>query len=162
MALITSRVAQAGCALFAALALTLPLAGCGGGGGDSGVVGVSSINGINGVAFDIGVNVNGQPFPNEIFPGAPTTVALAPGQSVELDASEPVVWAFSINNSPLFTSGTTVISNGLAIMQTDLTPSRVAIDTAVVGPLLLPIVITLTATSTFDAAEVATVFLQIG
>jgi hypothetical protein len=155
MALITSRV---GC-LFAALALTLPLAGCGGGGGDSGVVGVS---GINGVAFDIGVLLNGQPFANDIVPGATTTVAMAPGQSVELDASEPVVWAFSINNSPLFTSGTTVISNGLAIMQTDLTPSRVAIDTAVVGPLLLPIVITLTATSTFDAAEVATVFLQIG
>jgi hypothetical protein len=134
---------------FAVLALALPLAGCGGG-GDSGV------------AFDIGVLVNGQPFPNQIIPGPATTVGIGVGQSVELDATEPVVWAFSIGNSPLFLSGTTVISNGVAIMQTDLSPSRVVVDTAVAGPLVLPLVITLTATSTIDSAQVATVFLQIG
>jgi hypothetical protein len=145
------RIARVGCALFAALAFTLPLAGCGGGGGDSGAV-----------TLDVGVLVNGQPSGDHVFPGAITHVAIGVGQSVELDASEPVIWAFSIGDSPLFTSGTTVIFNGVAIMQTDLSPSRVVIDTGVDGPLLLPIVITLTATSTIDAAQVATVDLQIG
>jgi hypothetical protein len=135
--------------MFAALALTLSLAGCGGG-GDSGVL------------FDVGVLVNGQPLPSRALPGAVTDVDLGVGQSVELDATEPVVWTFTIGNSPLFASGTTVITNGVAIMQTDLSPSRVVIDTGIAGPLLLPIEVTLTATSTIDAAQVATVFLQIG
>jgi hypothetical protein len=139
---------KACCGWFAVLALTVPLAGCGGGDG--------------GPPFDVGVVVNGQPFGSRAIPGATTNVAIDVGESVELDATEPVVWAFSIGNSPLFVSGTTVITNGVAIMQTDLSPSRVIIETGVDGPLLLPIFVTLTATSTIDAAQVATVLLQIG
>jgi hypothetical protein len=115
------------------------LAGCGGGGSDA--------------SLSLGVVVSGQP-------RAPVIV-IAPGQSVELDASEPVFWSFSVNGSPLFGSGTTVIVQGLAITQSDLSESRVVLDTFLSGPTQVPVFVTLTATSTIDAALVAVVTLQI-
>jgi len=123
------------------------LAGCGGG-GDSGV------------SLNLGVLVAGQPR-GPVLAGQPTVVAMLAGQSVELDASEPVVWGFSVNGSPLFGSGTTVIVQGLAITQSDLSDSRVVLDTSLSGPTQLPVFVTLTATSTIDAALVAAVTLQI-
>lgn len=122
------------------------LAACGGGGSD--------------VSLNLGVVVSGEPRP-PVFAGQPSVIGMAAGQSVELDASEPVVWTFSVNGSPLFGSGTTVFVQGLAITQSDLSESRVVLDTSLSGPTQLPVFVTLTATSTIDAALVAAVTLQI-
>jgi hypothetical protein len=127
------------------------LGGCGGG-GDAGPPAV----------FDISAVVGGHPFaPGPIFPGQPVDLSIPAGQSIELDATEPVQWAFMIGNSPVFLSGVTVVTGGISITQTALSPSRVVIDTAIVAPAITPVVITLTATSTIDAAQVATVNLLI-
>ena len=133
--------------LALALAATLGLAGCGGG-GDS-------------VDLGVQVVVGGRPAGSAFVPGQHGSVAIAAGQSIELDASEPVAWVFMIGNSPLFGNGATVIYDGLAITQTALSPSRVVIDIAVVGPRSAPVVITFSATSTIDAAQVAVVDLII-
>lgn len=135
---------------LAAIAMAAGLAGCGGG-GDSGPA----------AAFDISAIVGGQPYGQPLVPGAPANLAMHAGQSIELDASEPVQWVFTIGNSPVFTSGTTAVIGGISITETALTPSRAAIDTAVVAPAITPVTITLTATSTIDAAQVAVVNLLI-
>jgi hypothetical protein len=132
--------------LAAPLICAAALAGCGGGGSSA--------------VLDLGVIVEGQSRPG-LVAGQTATIGILVGQSIELDANEPVVWAFSVNGSPLFASGTTVIVQGLAITQMDLSPSRVVIDTELSGPTRLPVVVNLTATSTLDAAEVASVVLQI-
>ena len=139
--------------LFLALAASLAVAGCGGGG--------DSDYGSSTRVFDVGAVVNGQPYPTLFYPGQPSTISILVGQSIELDATEPVVWGFSVNGGPLFGSGTTVIYQGVSVTQSFLNPSRVVIDTALVGPALLPVFITLTATSTIDAAQVAVVNLQL-
>lgn len=130
-------------ALIAAVLVT----SCGGGDG-------------SGVNFDVAVAVAGQPQPT-VFPGQATTLAIQAGQSISLDATEPVVWAFSVNGSPLFASGTTVQVGGLLITQSDLSPTSVVVDTSLVGPTVLPVLVTLTATSTIDAALVVDLTLQV-
>lgn len=137
--------------LVLALGASLAVAACGGG-GDS----YSSAR-----VFDVGAVVNGQPYPTLFYPGQPGDVSILVGQSIELEATEPVVWGFSVNGSPLFGSGTTVIYQGVSVTQSFLSQSRVVIDTALVGPAVLPIFITLSATSTIDAAQVAVVSLQV-
>lgn len=134
--------------LLAVATLAAVLAGCGGGDG-----GVES-------SLQLGVIVEGQPRP-AILPGQAVNLSILAGQSLELDANEPVQWAFSVNGSPLFASGTTVIVQGVTITQLDLSPSRVVLDTTFTGPTQLPIFVTLTATSTIDLADVATVNLAI-
>lgn len=136
-----------GAKVLGAVAVTLGLAACGGGGDER-------------VQLQLGVLVAGQPQP-AIFPGQPVNLSILAGQSIELDANEPVQWAFSVNGSPLFASGTTVIVQGVTIAQSDLSPSRVVLDTTFTGPTQLPIFVTLTATSTIDLAQVATVNLAI-
>jgi hypothetical protein len=137
--------------LVLALSASLAVAGCGGGGDSSSSTRV----------FDVGAVVNGQPFPTLFYAGQQGDVSILVGQSIELEATEPVVWGFSVNGSPLFGSGTTVFYQGVSVTQSFLSPSRVVIDTALVGPAVLPIFITLSATSTFDAAQVAVVNLQV-
>jgi hypothetical protein len=131
---------------LAGIAFALGLGACGGGGDET--------------VLQVGVLVAGQPQP-AVFPGQPVNLSILAGQSIEFDASEPVQWAFSVNGSPLFTSGTTVVVQGVTITQSDLSPSRVVLDTTFTGPTQLPIFVTLTATSTFDLAQVATVNLAI-
>jgi hypothetical protein len=72
-----------------------------------------------------------------------------------------VVWNFAVNGSPLFSSGTTVVVGGVRIDQVQIDPSRVVLDSGFVGPALLPIDVVLTATSTFDAAQVATIHVRL-
>ena len=141
--------------IFLALAASLALAGCGGGGDYGGDYPSSNR------VFDVGAIVNGQTYPTVFHPGQPGAISILVGQSIELDATEPVVWGFSVNGSPLFGSGTTVFYQGVSVTQSFLNPSRVVIDTALVGPAVLPIFITLSATSTIDAAQVAVVNLQV-
>lgn len=142
------RWLKRGALLLAFCGSALLLAGCGGGGGDSVSLGINAV-------------VAGQPLGTVFVPGVVGTIDMAAGQSIELDASEPVNWAFSVGGSPLFGNGTTVFYGGLAITETAISPSRVVIDTAVTGPYFSPITITTTATSTFDAASVATVNLVV-
>lgn len=142
------RWLKRGTLLLAFCGSALLLAGCGGGGSDN-------------VSLEISAVAAGQPLTAVFVPGVVGTIDLAAGQSVELDANEPVDWAFSVGGSPLFGNGTTVYYGGLAITETAVSPSRVVIETAVTGPRLSPITITTTATSTIDAAAVATVNLVV-
>lgn len=151
-----ARKQRAWPAFFALAAiLAVAVAGCGGGGDNGGGYSSSSRG------FDVGAVVNGQPYPTLFYPGQTGSISILVGQSIELDATEPVVWGFSVNGSPLFGSGTTVIYQGVSVTQSFLNPSRVVIDTTLVGPAVLPVFITLSATSTIDAAQVAVVNLQV-
>lgn len=134
--------------LLALCACALLLSGCGGGETESVSLGVSAV-------------VAGQPLGTAFVPGSVGTIDLSAGQSIELDASEPVDWAFSVGGSPLFGNGTTVYYGGLAITETAVSPSRVVLETAVTGAYVSPITIMMTATSTIDAAEVATIDLVV-
>lgn len=134
--------------LLAVCTCALLLSACGGGGTESVSLGVNAI-------------VAGQPLGTAFVPGVVGTIDLTAGQSIELDASEPVDWAFAVGGSPLFGNGTTVYYNGLAITETAVSPSRVVLETAVTGPYVSPVTITMTATSTIDAAQVATVDLVV-
>lgn len=131
------------------LMLALGLSACGGGGSDSAV------------SLGVGVIVQGQPVGGLIVPGQLVRVSVLAGQSVELEANEPVEWTFKIGNSPVFGNGTTVFVGGLAITQTAVNRSRVVIDTAASGPYPSPVILNLTATSIIDAAQVALVDLAI-
>ena len=134
--------------LLAVCACALLLSGCGGGESES-------------VSFGVSAIVAGQPVGNAFVPGGVGTIDLSAGQSIELDASEPVDWAFAVGSSPLFGNGATVYYGGLAITETAVSPSRVLLETAVTGAYVSPITSTMTATSTIDAAEVATVDLVV-
>ena len=143
------RAAHRRARLAAALGVVAwTLAACGGGSDSPAVLDVNAV-------------VGGQPVTTDFVPGAVGSVDIVAGQSVELDASEPVDWAFSVNGSPLFGNGTTVLFGGLAITETALSPSRVVLDTSVGGPFPSPVVVRLTATSTIDAAQVALIDLVV-
>jgi hypothetical protein len=133
-----------------ALALTLGLAGCGG--GDVVVDG--------GPLLNVGVTVGTTAF-DPVGTGQVLDVVAAVGQPITFDANERVVWNFAVNGSPLFSSGTTVVVGGVRIDQVQIDPSRVVLDSGFVGPALLPIDVVLTATSTFDAAQVATIHVRL-
>lgn len=127
-----------GCALL--------LGGCGGG-----------ADAPTSVSLGINAVVAGEPAGTLFVPGSVGTINVTAGETIELDANEPVEWAFSVDGSPLFGSGTTVYYGGLSITESAVSPSRVVLDTAVNGTYLSPITVTMTATSTIDAAEVARV-----
>ena len=133
-----------------AVAGTLALTGCGGG-GDGGAV-------VQGPAFQIGVVGTSTAYA-PVDPGQVLEVDATVGQSIEFDASEPVVWSFSANGSPLFGNGTTVDVGGVTIQQDQFTPSKVVLGSVFYGPAVLPVEVILTATSTIDAAQVATIRL---
>lgn len=134
--------------LLAVCTCALLLGGCGGGSAENVSLGINAI-------------VAGQPLGTAFVPGSVGKIDLMAGQSIELDANEPVDWAFAVGGSPLFGNGTTVYYNGLAITETAVSPSRVVLETAVTGAYVSPITITMTATSTIDAAQVATVDLVV-
>jgi len=135
-------------ALIASLAALLNLAACGGGGGSG-----------SGLPFDLSVVIAGQVVGGTLIgPGVPQNLYISAGQSLELDASEPVVWSLEIGGVVVQNNNVTVRYAGASITQTALSSSRIALDTAAdFPPLAAPILITLTATSTIDLAQVATV-----
>ncbi len=136
--------------LAAALGAGLLLAGCGGG------VAV----GRAGLQLVITAGVLGYA---PVLPG-PTIDVVAPlGQPVAVDANEPVLWRFAVaGGSPLFQGGSVVTVGGVTLTLSQLTPSRAVVETSAAGLALLPLFVLLTATSTFDAAQVASVRLRIG
>ena len=132
---------RAGLALLAAAA---SLSACGGGGDAF-------------LTLDIGVLVGG------VVVGGPAnssgghrSVTMYAGQSIELDANEPVYWTLLVGGSSVV-GGVTVVYNGLAITQTTVSDSRIIVDTGARFALASPVRMTLIATSTYDSAQVATV-----
>lgn len=128
---------------IAGLAALLSLAACGG--GDPAVM------------FDVGVVVAGQPVSGVVVqPGAVQSITISAGQSIELDASEPVQWTLLAGGSAITSNGATVYYQGVNITVTALSPSRIALDTYAAYPLGAAVPITLSAVSTVDSAQVAT------
>ena len=140
-------------AALALLAATLVLGACGGGGDGGGGGGSANVN--------IGVTVGGQPANNfQVAPGGSFDVAIRVGDSVILDAVEPVFWTLLVGGAAVST-GVEVFYQGAFIRATALDSFAVAVDTFANFPLRSPIPITLVATSTFDSAQVATVNILI-
>lgn len=141
------RLMRTSFALTASLAAVLSVAACGGGGSASGP------------PFDLSVVIAGQVVGGMLInPGAPQNLYISAGQSLELDASEPVVWSLEVGGVIVQNDSATVHYAGASITETALSPSRIALDTSAdFPPLVAPIPITLTATSTIDLAQVATV-----
>ena len=133
------RHAAAIACLFTALALTA----CGG-----------SVDG--GASIDIGVRVAGQPVSSPPSSGR-QSVEMRAGQSIELDAREPVTWTLRVGNTSFQGPSTAVFYRGVTITQTALSASRIALDTSASGYLPASVAVTLTAVSTYDAAIVGTV-----
>lgn len=139
-----SRLALRRVAIVASVAALLSLSACGGGGD-------------GGVTFDVGVVVAGQPVNGvAIQPGGTQTITISAGQSIELDASESVIWTLEVGGSAV-TGNSSAYYQGVTITETALSPSRIALDTSSAYFLQAPVPITLTAVSTFDSAQVATV-----
>ena len=111
--------------------------------------------------FNIGVTVGGQ-FVSQttVAPGGSLDLAVHVGQSLGLDAGEPAVWTLFVGGSAV-TGGAQVFFAGANITATPLNRSSVVVDTSADFALRAPIPITLVATSTFDAVQVATVNLLI-
>ena len=78
------------------------------------------------------------------------------GQSIQLDANEPVYWTLLVGDSSVVGS-VTVVYAGLAITQTAISDSRIIVDTSSRFGLVNPVQMTLIATSTIDSAQVVTV-----
>lgn len=135
----------------AAVAGALALAGCGGGG--SADVSVEPA-----ASLQVGV-VAGTTTYAPVLQGQALDVSANVGQSIVFDANEPVVWRFAANGSPLFADGTTVDLGGVTLTESQVSASQVVFDSSFYGPALLPIDVLLTATSTIDNAQVATIRL---
>lgn len=146
------RLSPASLALAAALAACL--AACGGAG-----VYVSD-NG-SGVAFSINAFLDGRSFGAPIRSGESTTVVIQAGQSIEFDASGSASWRFSLNGGPAIAAGNSASSGGLVVTVSPVSASRVRVTTTLSGAAALPAAVTLSATSTVDQREIATVQLQV-
>lgn len=135
----------------AAVAGALALAGCGGGGS-------ADVADASGTELRVDVAAGGTTFA-PVLQGQALDVSANVGQSIVLDANEPVVWRFSANGSPLFADGTTVDLGGVALTESQVSASQVVFDSSFYGPALVPVDVLLTATSTIDNAQVATIRL---
>jgi hypothetical protein len=132
------------CALPASLALAIGLTACGGGSDP--------------VPFSVDVLVAGQVVSaTPVVSGSSQNIVLRAGQSIELDASEPVAWTLNVGGSAVTGSGAMVSYAGVDITQTAVSASRIAVDTFAAYLLAAPVPVTFTATSTLDSALVATV-----
>ena len=83
-------------------------------------------------------------------------MAIHAGESLVLDAGEPVIWTLYVSGGAV-PEGALVHYAGLDIKATTLSQSAVAVDTFATSPLFAAVPITLVATSTVDSAQVATV-----
>ncbi len=131
-------------ATAAAVAALLGLSACGGGGSAS-------------VGLQIGVYVDGLQSGDYVYGGEVLSVTMAAGSSIELDASESVVWTLQVGSSYYEGFNTSVYYQGVDITATTLSSSRIALDTYSNFFLPSPVLVTLYAVSTYDSAIVATV-----
>jgi hypothetical protein len=140
---------------LAFLTATLALGACGGGGDGGGGGGSASAN------IGIGVTVEGQPSGNLLVaPGGSVDLAVRAGDSVILQAPEPVVWTLLVGGTAVRT-GVEVFYAGVFITATTLDSFSVAVDTFADFAPNSPVPITLIADSTFDSAPIATVNILI-
>lgn len=131
------------------IAVCLPLAACGGGV-------VDTPAGLN-----IGVWVDGTAVSNDqSSTGNTLDVQLLLGQSIELDANEPVVWTMYVGGTAV-TGTSTVVYGGVAITQSSVSDSQIVLQTSGSEPLSAPVEVTLVATSQVDAQEVTLVHVLI-
>jgi len=136
--------------LAAAACLAFALTACGGGGDDGSVT------------FDIGVIVAGQPLSSGyIHSGSSQSISVWAGDSLQLDASEPVVWSLQVAGTSVSGSGTTVYYGGIGVTIDTISASRILVDTFDTSAFSTPVVLTFTATSTYDAAVVSTVTVYV-
>lgn len=145
---VSGRLAQFARALAAVVAIASAslLTACGGGGDDSSA---ASVN--------IGVFVAGQPQRDLVVSqGGSTNLALFAGDSVILEAREPVIWTLFVGGAAVGT-GLEVFYAGLNLTATRLDAYTVALDTFADFPLAAPVAVTMVATSSFDSALVARV-----
>ncbi len=131
-------------AALAILAAAASLSACGSGGDAFGALGIGIQVG--------GVAVSGPP----VFSGGYRSITMYAGQSIQLDANEPVYWTLLVGGRGVVGS-VTVVYAGLAITQTEISGSRIIVDTNSRFGLVSPVPMTLIATSTIDSAQVATV-----
>jgi len=123
------------------MCVLLTLAACGGGGSESNL--------------EIGVVVAGQPVAGgTIQPGATRTITISAGQSLELDANEPVDWTLEVGGTAI-TGNSTVYYGGVSFTVTSVSSSRIVLDTTAPYPLAAPVSVSLTAVSSIDSAVVA-------
>ncbi len=128
---------------IAALAASaLALAGCGGGGSSD--------------SFSVSAYVSGQAMGN-YGSGNSSPIYIHAGQSIELDAAEPVVWTLYVGNTAVSGAGTTVQYGGAFITLSAESDSRILVDTTSNGPLSADVPITMVATSSIDSSLVASV-----
>lgn len=137
------RAGPRGLVAIACLSAALALTACGG-----------DVDG--GASLDIGVWVAGQPVSSPPSSGSQSVVMRA-GQSIELDAREPVTWTLRVGNTSFQGPSTSVFYRGVTITQTALSASRIALDTSASYYLPASVAVTLTAVSTYDAAIVGVV-----
>lgn len=143
---LTSRIRLAVLSLTAVFVLSA----CGGGGDNP-----APAN------FNIGVTVGGQFMSSsQVAPGGSINLAIHAGQSLNLDAGESAVWTLLVGGNAI-SGGARVSYAGVNISATTLNPYAVAIDTFAPFPLQMTVPVTLVATSTYDAVQVATVNLII-
>lgn len=130
--------------LAACLVAVAMLGACGGGGADD-------------VDLSIGVLVGGQPVGGGVYAGGVQRVVMSAGQSIQLDASEPVVWTLQVGTTSFEGFNSSFYYQGVIITETALSRSRIALDTYAPSFLLSPVAIRLVAVSTYDSAVVAAV-----
>ena len=107
--------------------------------------------------LDVGVSVGGVVVSGPpVYAGGRRSVTMYAGQSIQLDANEPVYWTLLVGGSSVVGS-VTVVYGGLSITQTAISDSRIIVDTRSRFGLANPVWMTFIATSTIDSAQVATV-----
>lgn len=138
---------------LAALSAAFILSACGG--GDLYATAAVPVN------FSIGVTV-GDRFVSTtpVISGGSLDIAIRAGQSLRLDAGEPVVWTFFVGGSAI-SGGAQVYYAGADITAYTLSASTMGLDTYASYPLQAPIPVTFIARSTYDSVQVATINLLI-
>ena len=110
------------------------------------------------VSVDVGILIGGQPVGGVLVkPGGAQNISVSAGQSIELDASEPVRWTLEVGGTAVTGGGVTVYYQGVSVTVTALSSSRIALDTYAPYRTMVTVPVTLTAISTIDSAQVATV-----
>jgi hypothetical protein len=131
------------------LAGSILLSACGGGGNDGEAHAPSSLS--------LGVGVDNHPISYAtVAPWQATNLSISAGQTLELDASEPVTWTMLVGGSAVPTD-TSVYYAGATLTASRVSPYAVVLYTHTPYHLPAAIAITLVATSSYDGYQLATV-----
>jgi hypothetical protein len=144
-------------ALAALLAITLTLAGCGGGSVD---IGVTVPVGPAVPDFDVVALINGTRIAGvDVYPGESQTIAVPAGDAFELDSSGPVFWDFSAGGSADIpaAAGGTILYRGASINETAVGESHLVFGVSSTAPAGSTIPITIYVTSQNDSSQFSTI-----